>query len=630
MNRLTAINTFRIMDRLMAIVFLSLFAQHLPAQPRPNPSALSYPQLPGQPFPAANKSLSVQYDPAGTILEKEAAISGTAFFIDSTKKTGQDKFELQKKKGLWRTSVKIPAGTVLVHLFFTGIDGKTIEDNNGNGYLLPVYKKGRPVQYAFYRMSNLSEGIPLDDARLKKNDAAALGYLKTELSYYPGEMAAFRMQFFNMLINSPEPSDKGLLKHQLSGFESDKEDELWMVQRYWAFLGNAQAADSLALVLRKKFPAGNFVVDENMQAIIQDKDYTSKTARFHDFEQRFPEPAGNGPQSYNYINLYTVMAAAAISNSDTAYAAAYVKLIRDKQAQAGVYNNAAAGFQKQHQVEKALWYAHRAVDLTDTTIRRRNWEAYLTMASLLLETGRYQEGLNYATPVYKNAPGKDGITIYARLLQANRQIADAKRVLEAAIRQGQSSVGMKTQLKAIYEAENNATPFDVYLSSLENKAATSAQKANVINLINEPAQPLQLLDLSGKMVDLASFKGKIVVLDFWATWCKPCIQSFPAMQQVMSQFPGVVFLFVATFEKGDARQNVGNFKNENRYPFAFLLDEKNIADQSYKAFTNFKVSSIPYKLVLDKQGNIRYRTSGFNGNDDELINELREVIHQLN
>jgi thiol-disulfide isomerase/thioredoxin len=242
--------------------------------------------------------------------------------------------------------------------------------------------------------------------------------------------------------------------------------------------------------------------------------------------------------------------------------------------------------------------------------------------------GKYELGLHYAAPAYTHDPGKDITTIYAGLLQETGQLTQAKHVLEAAIKTGKGSVGMKAQLKTIYEGEKNTIPFDTYLASLEHQMPETSHQG--ISLINETAQPLKLTNLSGEPVDLAALKGKIVVLDFWATWCKPCIQSFPAMQQVMKQFPNVAFLYIATFEKGDALQNVSKFAKENAYRFQYLLDQKNNRDESFKAFTDFKVSGIPYKIVLDQKGNIRFRASGFNGNDDDLIRELSEVIHQLN
>jgi len=580
--------------------------------------------------PEAGHELTIAYNPSLTSLKNSPVISVKIYSYNKDRKAGEQIVTLKPVENLFEATVLIPVQTVMLHIVPQTSDGQIVDNDEGKGYLFPVLLKDKPVAFAYFQMSQLASGIPSDDAPLRKNDAVALTYFKTELKNYPGEMSNFHMQFFNMLINSTEPKDKQLLTNELSVFQSDKEDELAMVQRYWAYLGNRKAADSLAGLLHKKFPFGSFVQDERLQAITAEKDYKRKTALYHEFEQHFPEPAVNGQQNYNYVNLYSDMGTSAIENGDTSFAKVYIQHLKNKRDQATLYDKIAITFQKDQKQEQALIYAKKGVALTDTTLSYKNWEPYLITAGILYDMGKYQEGLGYAYPAYAHAPSKDAISIYSKLLQADGQTTNAKTVLETAITAGKSSVGMKAQLKVIYEGEKNTIPFDTYLASLENQIPGTSHQSAGVSLINETAPPLRLMGLSGEPVNLAALKGKIVVLDFWATWCKPCVQSFPAMQQVMKQFPNVVFLYIATFEKGDAQQNVSKFAKDNAYRFQFLLDQKNNNDQSFKTFTAFKVSSIPYKIVLDKRGAIRFRTSGFNGNDDDLIRELIEVIHQLN
>src|SRR5690554_8083345 len=70
----------------------------------------------------------------------------------------------------------------------------------------------------------------------------------------------------------------------------------------------------------------------------------------------------------------------------------------------------------------------------------------------------------------------------------------------------------------------------------------------------EPAPDFTLEDLEGNTVSLKDLEGKVVVLDFWATWCAPCIKSFPAMQMAVNKYkddPEVEFLFINTWEQRD-------------------------------------------------------------------------------
>jgi len=90
-----------------------------------------------------------------------------------------------------------------------------------------------------------------------------------------------------------------------------------------------------------------------------------------------------------------------------------------------------------------------------------------------------------------------------------------------------------------------------FLIPLTSSAAKKLKLADSVAL-NAAAPDFRLKDMSGKDVTLSSLKGKVVVLDFWATWCVPCHENFPAVQKVVDHYKNdqnVVFLFIDTREK---------------------------------------------------------------------------------
>lgn len=110
----------------------------------------------------------------------------------------------------------------------------------------------------------------------------------------------------------------------------------------------------------------------------------------------------------------------------------------------------------------------------------------------------------------------------------------------------------------------------------------------------------QLVDENGVSYDFNDAKGKIVFINFWATWCPPCIAEMPSMEKLYQSYKDdVVFLFVSN----ENQEVISKFKEKNAYEF--LVHASLTANP--KAFN---ATSIPRTFVLDQQGNIVIDKSG--------------------
>ena len=112
-----------------------------------------------------------------------------------------------------------------------------------------------------------------------------------------------------------------------------------------------------------------------------------------------------------------------------------------------------------------------------------------------------------------------------------------------------------------------------------------------------PPVDFNLLDLNGKRVMLSDFKGKIVFLNFWATWCPPCREEMPSMQKLYTRFKDKDFAMLAVSMKEPASV-VKKFFKDNSLTFTALLDSDG------ELMTPFGVRAIPTTYIIDRDGAI--------------------------
>jgi thiol-disulfide isomerase/thioredoxin len=196
------------------------------------------------------------------------------------------------------------------------------------------------------------------------------------------------------------------------------------------------------------------------------------------------------------------------------------------------------------------------------------------------------------------------------------------------IKSGNATAKMKDYLFEAYKSEHGSSDgYEEFLAQFENAADKKLTDKLKLEMISEPAPGFTLLDLNGNPVSLSELKGKVVLVDFWATWCGPCLASFPAMQKAVEKYSDdldVKFLFVNTWERVEnIKENTTEFINQNKYPFHVLLDDKNEVIEKYK------VSGIPTKFIIDKTGNIRFMSVGYSGSEDQLVKELSLMISMV-
>lgn len=117
-------------------------------------------------------------------------------------------------------------------------------------------------------------------------------------------------------------------------------------------------------------------------------------------------------------------------------------------------------------------------------------------------------------------------------------------------------------------------------------------------IANAPAPDFTLAALDGSQVRLSDLKGRVVLVNIWATWCPPCRAEMPTIQTVYEQYRDQGFTVLAV-DQDEAPPIVAAFMNENKLTFPALLDAGNRVGWMYQA------TSLPSSFFIDKQGIIR-------------------------
>ncbi len=134
------------------------------------------------------------------------------------------------------------------------------------------------------------------------------------------------------------------------------------------------------------------------------------------------------------------------------------------------------------------------------------------------------------------------------------------------------------------------------------------------------APPLQLKDLQGKVRTLEEFRGKVVVINFWATWCEPCVEELPALQKLRDRLAGRPFVLLGV-NLGENAARIETFMEKTALSFPVLRDPDGDAKRDWK------VNGVPATYVVDPQGRIRFYYVGeVDFNDASVETKIKQLL----
>ena len=137
-----------------------------------------------------------------------------------------------------------------------------------------------------------------------------------------------------------------------------------------------------------------------------------------------------------------------------------------------------------------------------------------------------------------------------------------------------------------------------------------------------PAPAFTLMSVTGQSGGLSQYKGQVVLVNFWATWCGPCQQEIPLLDQMYKKYQPAGFTLIGISVDKDAAP-VKELLGRKPVSYPVLLDPTNAVSKAYH------VNEMPSSVIIDRKGQIRYIHRGYHpGDENEYQDRIRQLIKE--
>lgn len=592
--------------------------------------------------PTPGTKITVAYDPQNTILEKSSWIK---IFVSEYSKSIDltEEYDLIRKGDVWTGSFVTSDTTTGLVIRFKGEEG--FDDNGKKPYPVNLYDKDG--NYLAGTFGGLATGYAswFQAFEIDPDLETAHKYFIKEFELHPASKKDFINTYLYLIRNiNKENPDEIISKEidQIADANSGSQDDLWLLLSLYRSHRMTEKAALIETEYKEKYPDGKYTPVLKFAEYRQLKSSSEKIDFLKNYEASYSD---NQYIGYMYNEIFSLL------QKEKNIPMVIELLSSYKNTNAMLYNSVAWSlYESGNDLNLAEELALKGVKLANeeiekprgkrpqlyttnewTNSRKRSAGMVMdTYGAILLKQNKNADAEKVLTEaVMLLEKGEPEINErYVSALMINGKFEMAQKELEEFFLKAVNTAGMKGILKEAYIKTGGAeVSFDSYFRKFEDAAKEKIIAKLQKEMINEPAPQFTLTDLNGKSVSLSDFKGKVVIVDFWATWCGPCLSSFPGMKLAVEKYESTgsaKFLFLNTWENvEDKKLNAEDFIKKNNYPFHVLLDDKN------EVVSSFKVRGIPTKFIIDGGGNIRFKSVGFSGNTDEMVEEIGIMISML-
>ncbi|TWF45720.1 peroxiredoxin [Chitinophaga polysaccharea] len=509
-----------------------------------------------------------------------------------------------------------------------------VDDNGGKAWRFVFYNTARqPVKDAFLARAYICSMGGTKDFSVKKSVEDEDNYLKDELKYYPGNIDAFSYKWSRMMENGKTEMAK---KELLDVYNANKENKE-LVKDLVPWFDRLQMENQIVQLkdsLMRATPKGEIAFRERMKKLMTSESPSFAIAEIPAILTDFPNmPAGaremliEGMVNVCLHQAFFEKAVEFIDKYDPESLTKYTLVAK-------------AMIEKGEKLPIAVHLLEKEIDLinhaTPAQVAYAGVDRDLTLgnAQYIYALGLHKQGKNtqalqafdssYQILHGQNVSANED---YLQLLFEEKKYEHVVILSEACLLTSNEHPKITELYKSASQKLNvPQREIDLQLDAIRKKAQDAMVKTLANKMLNETAPEFHLKYPDGNSAKLSNLKGKIIVLDFWATWCQPCIASLPKLQEMHDKYksnPEVVILAVDKSETGNTQmereQKMKDFIAKNKYAFNALYDDNAVADK-------YKVDGIPATIFIDRNGVIRFREHGLE--DREFSKRVDFLLQQ--